>query len=73
MYLLAVGIIKHGVHDILCQLSLVWVCCSANPCIHNTLVVCTLKWHLEEVGGWGIDNSWCHNQVLKKQHWHYHF
>lgn len=45
-YLLAIGVIKHGVHDVLSKFGFIWVCGSANPCINYSLVVCAFKWHL---------------------------
>lgn len=47
-HLFAVCVIKHGVHDILSQFSLVGVSSSAHPGVDDALVVCAFKRYLQE-------------------------
>lgn len=47
-HLLAVGVVKHVVHDVLSQLGLIGVGRPAHPGVDDALVVCALKGHLGE-------------------------
>lgn len=46
IYLFAVRVIEHGVHDVLGQFGLIGVSSSAHPGVNDALIVCALKRYL---------------------------
>lgn len=48
IYLLAVCVVEHAVHDVLCQLGFIRVGSSAHPCVNDALVVGALKRYLQK-------------------------
>lgn len=48
VYLFAVCVIKHAIHDVLGQFGFIRVSSSAHPGVNNALIVCALKWHLQK-------------------------
>lgn len=48
IYLLAVCVIEHAVHDVLGQFGFIRVSSSAHPGVNNTLIVSALKRYLEK-------------------------
>lgn len=48
IYLFAVRVIEHAVHDVLGQFGFVRISGSAHPRVNDALIVCTLKWYLQK-------------------------
>lgn len=49
IYLFAVCVVKHAVHDVLGQLGFIRVGSSAHPRVNDALIVCALKWYLRRI------------------------
>lgn len=48
IYLFAVCVVEHAVHDVLGQFSLVGVTSSTHPGVNDALIVCAFKWNLQK-------------------------
>lgn len=48
IYLFAVRVVEHAVHDVLGQFGLVGVSSSAHPRVNDALIVCALKRYLQK-------------------------
>lgn len=48
IYLLAICVIEHAVHDVLCQFGFIRVGSSAHPRVNDALVVSALKRYLQK-------------------------
>lgn len=48
IYLFAVCVVEHAVHDVLGQFGLVGVTSSTHPGVNDALIVCAFKWNLQK-------------------------